>query len=209
MNTVVDMLDQEVSEDGNWKWNGTDWVPNVPPPIQQVILEKSNTDSTKTRVSDLNFNTKTLSIVGGIVFLLFTTSISYYYFFMEEERTGEWVYLEWHYGCVSDCEQVYVYAENVFDIEVYDGYKIINDDNWGTPIKESYFLFDDEIYFFSGIVQRESSEQSYVSIFGTASLIGYDVDSACVVWDGDDMDSYATASGVDWFTVGTLRNNDC
>ena len=85
MNTVVDMLDQEVSEDGNWKWNGTDWVPNVPPPIQQVILEKSNTDSTKTRVSDLNFNTKTLSIVGGIVFLLFTTSISYYYFFMEEE----------------------------------------------------------------------------------------------------------------------------
>ena len=203
------MSDQEVSEDGMWKWNGTDWVPNVPPPIQQVILEKSTTDSTKTRVSGLNFSTKTLSIVGGIVFLLLTTSISYVLFFMEEERTGEWVYFEWHYGCASDCGQVYVYAVDVHEFVVYDGYKFINDDNLGTPIKASFFLWDDEAYAFSGLVQRESSEQSYVTIFGTASLVGYGVDTACVIWQGEDMDSYALASGVDAFTVGQLRQNDC
>jgi hypothetical protein len=91
----------------------------------------------------------------------------------------------------------------------YEGYRFINDDDFGTPIQKDYFLLDDEAYSLSGIVQRESSERSLVGIFGTVSTKGFDRDDACVIFEATDNDNYATAGDVGFFTLEGLNNNDC
>jgi len=149
-----------------------------------------------------------LGIIGGVIFLLLSASVVYL-ILNQEERTGLGVFVEWHYACASDCDLVWITVDSPHGFTEYEGYKPINDDDWGPPIQEQYWLWDDEIYSLSGIVQRESSERSFVAILGTVSTKGYGQGDACVIFDADDYDNYATAGDVDFFVTGTLITNGC
>tara|TARA_A100001037_G_C14926393_1_gene533990 strand:+ start:115 stop:744 length:630 start_codon:yes stop_codon:yes gene_type:complete len=200
-----------ISDDGEWIWNGSDWVPYESPPnaprellVNPVIVS----DTVATKPNKIKINYLKLGIIGGVVLMLLAASLVYLVL-NQEERKGMGVYVEWQYMCAEDCGLVWVKATGPYEITDYEGYKPINDDDWGPPIQEEYWLWEDEIYSLSGITQRESSELSFVAIIGTVSTKGFDRGDACVIFSADDYDNYATAGDVGFFTTGTLVNNDC
>ena len=201
------MNDEDISEDGHWKWDGNDWVPNEPPapPIKRVILQNPMLENT---TAEDSFNFRTISRIAGVVFLLLSASVYFVFYMGEDETDGVGVYFEWHYMCSSDCDEVWIEVENHHGV-VYSGYRLINDDDWGTPIRDITFIWEGEIYSMRGIVQRESSERSLVAIIGSISTKGFDRDDACVIFDDNDYDYYATAGDIGFYVIETLRNNDC